>query len=85
MLALVHATNQLFRADPEAYRRVMDTLPDGVFADFRANNAYWKQFEGPVAEFSDSVNDAYLRSNRQADGVQSYGRMVDLLLALYRS
>ena len=30
------------------------------------------------------VNDAYLRAQGQADGVQSYGRMVDLILALRR-
>ena len=30
------------------------------------------------------MNDAYLRLNQQEDGVQSYGRMVDLLLAYYR-
>lgn len=30
------------------------------------------------------VNDSYLKSNRQEDGVKSYGRMVDLLLADYR-
>ena len=84
MLALVHATNQLRAAGPEDYNRIMSTLPDGVFADFAANREYWKRFEGKPAEISNSVNDAYLKSNRQADGVRSYGRMVDLLLADYR-
>ena len=31
------------------------------------------------------MNDAYLRSQGQKDGVRSYGRMVDLLLAERRA
>jgi len=31
------------------------------------------------------VNDAYLKTQGQADGVRSYGRMVDLLLAERRT
>ena len=45
----------------------------------------WKQFEGPAAEISSAVNDAYLKANRQEEGVKSYGRMVDLLLAEQRA
>ena len=29
------------------------------------------------------VNDSYLKANGQADGVKSYNRMVDLLVAYY--
>ena len=49
-----------------------------------ADSAFWNQFDGPVAEVSNQVNDAYLKANSQEDGVRSYGRMVDLLLAMYR-
>jgi hypothetical protein len=30
------------------------------------------------------MNDSYLKANSQQDGVKSYGRMVDLLLAEYK-
>ena len=60
-------------------------LCDGVRRDFAANSEYWKQFEGKVAEVSQKINDAYLKANDQTDGTKSYGRMVDLLLALYRA
>lgn len=32
---------------------------------------------------SDKVNDTYLKANKQTDGVESYDRMVDLLMAEY--
>jgi len=84
MLALVHAARQLRRVSDSDYQRIMNSLSEGVWADLHANNEYWKQFEGPMAEISTTLNDTYLKANRQTDGILSYGRMVDLLLSDYR-
>lgn len=84
MLAYAYVENALYDADKEAWQEASSKLSDGVRRDLAANSAYWKQFEGPVAEVSSQVNDSYLKANKQEDGVKSYGRMVDLLLADYR-
>lgn len=81
MLAFIYTYNALCTVDGEAAGRIYATLDEGVQRDLAANSVYWKQFEGPVAQVSTSVNDSYLKANRQGDGVKSYGRMVDLLLA----
>lgn len=85
MLALVHSMNKLYSVDIEAFREIAATYSEGVHADFIANNLYWKQFEGVPSQIGSAINNTYLKANAQADGVQSYGRMVDLLLAEYRS
>ena len=84
MLAFVYAGNALYAADSDAAGKIYAGLSDGVRRDFAADNEYWQQFEGPVAETASRMNDTYLKSNSQDDGVKSYGRMVDLLLADYR-
>lgn len=84
MLALIHAQNRLYAADYGLFSASYEILSEGVRRDFAYNNVYWARFEGPVGDVSTAVNDAYLRLNDQSDGVQSYGRMVDLLLAEYR-
>ncbi len=38
-----------------------------------------------MAAVSTDVNNAYLKINGQQDGVNSYGRMVDLLLAEFKT
>ena len=81
MLAFLYAGNALAGADGTEYARLVQSLPDVVRADYRANNDYWQQFATPIAEISDKINDGYLKANNQTDGVQSYGRMVDLLVA----
>ncbi len=82
LLALVTSMNALCGHSSEAYWQISDTYSDGVKRDLWNHDAYWDQFKGPVAEASTSMNNTYLKSNKQADGVKSYGRMVDLLLAM---
>lgn len=82
MLALGYASNTLYNLDSDAYTEIVaSSLGPGVMRDWLAYREYWSQFEGPAAGVSARVNDVYLRSNRQSEGVRSYGRMVDLLLA----
>lgn len=81
--ATLRSLNALYGADAEAYQLVAAGLSDAVRRDLQAAGAYWKQFEGPVQEASTQINNAYLQANLQEDGVRSYGRMVDLVLAWF--
>jgi hypothetical protein len=85
MLAFIHVSNALYGTDPAAANKVFGKLSEGVRRDLQNNSAYWAKFEGPVADTANTVNDQYLKANRQEDGIKSYGRMVDLLLSEYRA
>lgn len=84
VLSYIHSINALYTSDTKAASEISAALSEGVRRDFNFNNSYWKQFETPVGEVSSAINDSYLKANGQTDGVKSYGRMVDLLLALQR-
>lgn len=83
-LALIYSMNSLYKYDIEAYNELVTGYSPGVAKDLKYQSEFWKQFEGPANDMQEKLNDAYLKSNKQADGVYSYGRMVDLLLAEYR-
>ncbi len=85
MLALIHAGNALYRADPQATHEFRRSTATPWRAIWRRHNALWDAYEGKTAEISQQVNNTYLRANNQTDGVASYGRMVDLLAAYYRA
>lgn len=85
VLALLNTMNALYRVSPDAYKEVRMLYGPGLNRDLQDWSEYWQRFEGPVEQASNKINDSYLRANRQQDGVQSYGRMVDLLLAHYRA
>lgn len=85
LLGWIYSMNALRRADEGAWQTVRAELDGSVEADLRANNYFWSTYDGAIAEVSNKVNDGYLKANGQGDGVQSYGRMVDLLVAYYIS
>ncbi len=80
----VYATNALAKTDLEAYGEICDLLDQRAWDDLRYNNEYWGKYDGKAAEVSNQLNDTYLKINSQADGVKSYGRAVDLMLAYER-
>ncbi len=85
MLALVYSGNALAAQDMELYGKLWESYHEGMVRDFRDNSSYWAQYEDTViSETANKVNDTYLKANEQEDGVKSYGRVVDLLLAEYR-
>lgn len=83
LLGYIHLSNALYRADQEAWQTIRDSLPDTVKADIQNNNAYWASWKGPVKEVAQNVYDGFLKSNGEENGIQSYGTVVDLLLAYY--
>lgn len=85
MLALVYSLNRLYADNLDYYSTVCYYLSQGVITDMRDHSQYWDQFKDTVAsEVGEKMNNTYLKANNQTDGTKSYGRMVDLLLALAR-
>lgn len=80
----VYVGNALADADVEAYLELQKQLDPRAAEDLQENSVFWNHFDGAVAEASNRFNDTYLKMNSQEDGVKSYGRMVDLMLAYYK-
>lgn len=85
ILALFNSMNALSREDSDLAREVASLYSEDLRRDIVSYREFWRRYEGKTSEVAERVNDSYLRSNRQDDGVKSYGRMVDLLLALYKA
>lgn len=79
--ALRHVLGALRRADRVAFEEVLADLDPRALELFEARRRVVLELRvEAVASAAQGVNDAYLRGNGQ-DGVASYGRMVDLILA----
>ena len=83
LMGWIYAGNELAKADMKAYMELRQQLDPQAELDLQENNAFWDRYEGKVAEAANQINDTYLKMNDQTDGVQSYGRAVDLMLAYY--
>lgn len=83
--ALNYTNVALARIDRDALIHLNEQLDESVRRDILYLNEFWAQYEGKIEETFQSMNQSYLVFNGVSDGVQSYGRVVDLLLAYYQS
>ena len=83
LLALIYSMNALAQYDIESYHRLKTTYADGVRRDLQYQIDFWEKYRGRIEKISREVNNAYLKSNGQQEGILSYGKMVDYLLAEY--
>lgn len=83
IMAISYTSNALATADLALLQQINTSMDPKVFNDLSAINTFWDQYEGDVKEVSEQVNNAYLESNGVVAGTESYGEMVDLILALY--
>ncbi|MGI6123509.1 MAG: DUF3810 domain-containing protein [Acetivibrionales bacterium] len=85
VMALQYSMNALYAESPDRYFAIAKNYSDGYLRDLEAERTYWNQFQGIARDVSDKMNDTYLKLNGEEDGVKSYGRMIDLLLAEHKS
>ncbi|HZS10514.1 MAG TPA: DUF3810 domain-containing protein [Blastocatellia bacterium] len=68
---------------PDRYREIYRQLGPGPRADLKAISAFWGRYQGQLSQVSQRVNDSYLRANRVAGGVASYGGVDGLIIRYY--
>lgn len=80
--AVFYVWGQLRKVAPEDARRAYERLGPGPRRDLDAWRAWRKKREWQTVQaVSHGVNDVYLQANGVQDGVESYGRVVDLMIA----
>ena len=72
-------------SDETAAHELHERRTASVRRDLAALEAWSSRHEGWLSRASRRVNDTYLRSQGQEDGLRSYGRFVDLLVAEKRA
>ena len=79
-----YCMNVLYQVDYESWEEIRGKLSERVEPDFIANRDFWDRYDGRIARAANKVNDTYLKANDQSEGVESYNRMVDLIVAYKR-
>lgn len=83
MEALTFCSNELYGADHSLWEQTQQYITNGMRLDFAAMNEYIDAHEGEVEEVSTSVNDSFITVQGVPDGVKSYNRVTELILAYY--
>jgi hypothetical protein len=83
--ALRYVLAELQRRDPDAFQKIWDELPQGIKQQYRELRKYRMAYENPMSAYFESAFDAFLKINRQPQGIRSYSRVVGLLIGYHRS
>lgn len=83
ILAISYISNALASSNYPLLLELNNNMSDEVRFDLNYHNDYWTQFDGDVQEISNNINSSYLQANGVQSGTNSYGKVVDLLLAYY--
>lgn len=81
MFAYIHLSNALRRADSTRWENAAVQIDDLPWSDLESNDAYWRQYDTPVADVGNKLNDTFLKSNGQQAGTASYSAVVNMLCA----
>jgi len=84
LLAYIYSGNALFSADQAAWAQQYEILNEQVRHDLQVLNDSLARFEGTKAnELGSKANDALIKATGQPEGIRSYGKVVDLMLAYF--
>ena len=81
--AFLYCYNALYKVSPKTAAALWERADSGVRADCEAAGAHYAKYEGAVQDAAQKVNDTYLKAFQETSGIQSYGEVADLLIALY--
>ena len=79
--ALLYLLPALRSSDPDGYPDFFGTIDDGIVQDIIEYSHHVAQYDGWINDLHSDINDFFLKSNGQSEGVRSYGMMVTLVVA----
>ena len=81
-----YVINALYSANREMYSEVRSQLSLRVTNEMRAYSAFYDKYrDSQAGKVNNAVNNTFLQANGAAEGTKSYGMVVDLAVAYYKT
>lgn len=83
-LAFYQTLTLFEKENKEKTQNIINKLSDNVKQDLNRYEKYLLTNQGTLQKIANSANNLYLKSNKQANGINDYHRMVNLVLSHYK-
>ena len=70
--------------DTVVYKQLKKRISPVVIQDFKAERLYWLSYQNKLNVISSVFYDHFLKVNNQPEGLDTYNRMVSLVMAMYK-
>jgi len=81
--ALRHCLNEIYRRDEDLYFKIIESVNHGVLQNYKEVRDFWESYQNPAEPLFKATYSAYLQSNNQLKGMDSYSYVVALLVFIY--
>jgi len=82
--ALRHCLNEIYRRDEDLYFKIIESVNHGVLQNYKEVRDFWESYQNPAEPLFKATYSAYLQSNNQLKGMDSYSYVVALLVNYYQ-
>jgi len=83
-MATRYAIFELYKRDKVIFDKIYKSLNQGVLIDFKSSSDFWNTYKNPFEPIVKKGYNAYLKSNNQIKGINSYNYVVDLLISYFK-
>lgn len=83
-LAVLEFMFTLRGADSLLHKQLKTRLSPQVKSDFKQEREYWQAYQNQLNVITSIFYDNFLKANNQPQGLDTYNRMVTLVMAMYR-
>jgi hypothetical protein len=70
--------------DTVVFKQLKTRISPGVLADFKEERLYWVSYQNKLNTITSVFYDNFLKANNQPEGLETYNRMVLLIMAMYK-
>ncbi|QWX82492.1 DUF3810 domain-containing protein [Cellulophaga sp. HaHaR_3_176] len=82
--ALSYCLSDIKRNDEELFYKLLPKLNKGVLKNYEELTNFWKKYENVTEPVFKTIFNTFLKANNQKDGIESYSKVVLLLVSYHQ-
>ncbi len=82
-MAMRYVIYEIYKRDKKTHKKLYKTIHKGIKKDIQDGYDFWEKYKNPLEPIVKKGYNAYLKANKQQNGIQSYNYVVDLLVGYY--
>ena len=80
-MAFSYLISEVRKHDKVIFNTLINSVNKGVLIDFKESSEFWNYYRNPIEPLIKKGYNSYLKANKQANGIQSYNYVVDLIIS----
>ncbi len=80
-MAFSYLISEIRKRDKAMFNTLINSVNKGILLDFKESSEFWDQYQNPIEPLIKRGYNSYLKANNQANGIESYNYVVDLIIS----